>query len=277
MVKDSFTGKRALITGGASGIGRATAIRLMKAGCKVVIADLNTDAGGALERDFPDAAVFHHCDVTIEADLVGAVETAERLWGGLDILFNNAGMGGAREGLETISLDAWNETLAVLLTGPLLGIKHAAPVMRRGGGGVIVNTASVAGRESGWGPMTYSVAKGALIHLTTLAAAELGRSNIRVNAILPGLIATGIFSIGQSAEETERRQQEIQVRARDVQPIPKPGSADDVAALVAFLCSDDAAFISGAHVSIDGGLGTGQRHAWDPAVISPVRKILDEL
>lgn len=270
-----LAGKRAVVTGGCSGIGLATVRRLIADGASVLVADRDVEGGRRLVDECGERLIFEPCDVAVEAQVAHVIREADHRLGGLDILFNNAGLGGAGGTVEAVSEIEWNATFAVLLNGPLFGIKYAAPVMRRGGGGAIINTASIAGRESGWGPLAYSVAKAALLHLTTLTAADLGRSNIRVNAVVPGLIATAIFGADGVPGEAARLQARVSAMAQDVQPVPRAGSADDVAEIVAFLGSDRARFISGAQVAVDGALATGQRHAWDARVLSPVRQILD--
>jgi len=146
-----------------------------------------------------------------------------------------------------MTVEGWDATFALLVRGPALGMKHALPLMRERGGGSIINTASIAGMQAGWGPLAYSTAKGAVIHMTRCAAAELSPQKIRVNAICPGLIATSIFgtALGLPREGADQMAAMIAERAAGVQPVPKAGLPADIAAAALYLASDDSAFVSG--------------------------------
>jgi len=269
-------GKVALITGGCSGIGLGTVELFLAEGARVVAADVQDDKGAMLAARFPDTLSYLHCDVTAEADIAAACALAQSAFGGLDILFNNAGHGGWPGGVETMTVEGWDATFALLVRGPALGMKHAAPLMRERGGGSIINTASVAGMQAGWGPLAYSTAKGAVIHMTRCAAAELSPQKIRVNAICPGLIATSIFgtALGLSREGADQMAAMIVERAAGVQPIPKPGLPADIAAAALYLASDDSAFVSGTHLVVDGAITVGSPHSWSPAAPSPFATIM---
>ena len=197
--------KVALITGGASGIGEGTVRLFAREGASVVIADIHDDQGARLAAELGARAAYVHTDVSREADVQGAVAEAVRRFGRLDCIFNNAGFGGVGGRIEAIDIAGFDQTIGVLLRGVLLGMKHAAPVMKRQGGGSIISTASVAGLTAGFGPHVYSAAKAAVIQLTKTVAMELGEHNIRVNCICPGGIATPIFGkgLGMSAEQAE--------------------------------------------------------------------------
>ncbi|HLZ82933.1 MAG TPA: SDR family oxidoreductase, partial [Caulobacteraceae bacterium] len=264
-------GKVALITGGCSGIGLGTVELFLGEGARVVAADVQDDKGAMLEKRFPDALRYIHCDVTAEADIAAACALANSAFGGLDILFNNAGHAGLQGGVEAITIEAWDATFALLLRGPALGMKHALPLMRARGGGSIINTASIAGLQAGWGPLAYSTAKGAVIHMTRCAAAELSPQKIRVNAICPGLIATSIFgtALGLPREGADQMAAMIAERAAGAQPVPKAGLPADIAAAALYLASDDSAFVSGTHIVVDGAITVGGRHAWDATAESP--------
>ena len=264
-----FTGKRAVVTGGASGIGRATAQRLADEGAQVVIGDID-DAGGQQIADTSNGRiVFRHCDVTSEADIAALLQIADDA-GGLDILFNNAGAGGARDPIDTISADDWDHTMALLLRSVALGIRHAAPLMAKRGGGAIVNTSSVSALGTGYAPTAYSAAKAGVLHLTKLAAANLAKDHIRVNAVVPGFITTNIFTRGLDLDDAKNAQANAMIAqvAAESQPIRRAGRAEDIAAAVAFLASDDASFVTGTHILVDGGLTIGTRASWDPAAPS---------
>ncbi len=245
-------GKVAAITGGASGIGKATALRLLSEGASVVIGDYNEETGRATMEDtrgagLGDSVRFSRIDVAREEDVEGLMASAVEHFGRLDIAFNNAGVGGAFGPISDIDLGDWDYTVGIMLTGVFLGIKHAARIMKRqGDGGVIVNTASVAGVGGGCGPHAYSACKAAVINLTNTTAVELAGHRIRVTAICPGAINTPLINLGNPEGMG-------QVYG-DVQPWYRCGTPDDVAGLVAFLCTDEAEFISGTHILIDGAL-----------------------
>jgi NAD(P)-dependent dehydrogenase (short-subunit alcohol dehydrogenase family) len=155
-------------------------------------------------------------------------------------------------------------------------MKHATPLMQARGGGSIINTASIAGLEAGWGPVAYSTAKGAVIHLSRVAAAQLGRDKIRVNAICPGLIATSIFgaSIGLPRQVADQMAARVAETAPKFQPIAKAGMPEDIARACLYLASDASVFVTGTHLVVDGGITTGDRHAWDPEAVSPILQLL---
>jgi NAD(P)-dependent dehydrogenase (short-subunit alcohol dehydrogenase family) len=265
-------GKVALITGGCSGIGLGTVELFVAEGAQVVAADLQADKGAALEARFKDKVRFAKCDVTQEADIAAAVQLAVSAFGGLDILFNNAGAGGTMGGVEDMSAAEWDRTFALLVRGPMLGMKHAVPAMKARGGGSIINTASIAGLQAGWGPLAYSTAKCAVIHLSKVASAELAPQRIRVNAICPGLIATSIFgaSLGLPIAVADQMAARVAEVAPAMQPIPKAGVPDDIAQMALFLGSDASSFVTGGHFVVDGGITIGSRHAWDPTAPSPL-------
>ena len=261
-----FAGKRAVVTGGASGIGRATALRLANEGASVVVADIDAEGGSALAAASQGRIVFRHTDVT-QADQIEALMHAADAAGGLDILFNNAGAGGAREPIDQIAPDDWDRTMALLLRSVALGIRYAAPLMAQRGGGAIVNTSSVSALGTGYAPTAYSTAKAGVLHLTKMAAANLAGSRIRVNAVVPGFVLTGIFTRNLDLDAGRREQADAMIArtAAKAQPIQRTGRPEDIAAAVAFLASDDAAFVTGTHILVDGGLTIGTRGSWDPA------------
>ena len=268
-------GKVALVTGGCSGIGLGTVELFVAEGAKVLAADVQDSKGAALELRFPHAVRYAHCDVTAEDDIAGACALASEAFGGLDILFNNAGHAGLPGGLETLTVEGWDQTFALLVRGPALGMKHARPLMLARGGGSIINTASVAGLQAGWGPIAYSAAKAAVIHLSRCAAAELSPHRVRVNAICPGLIATSIFgtALGMPREGADQMAALVAQNAHVAQPVPKPGLPEDIARAALYLASDDSLFVTGTYLLVDGGLTVGGRHAWDPAAGSPFAQI----
>ncbi|MDB5449063.1 MAG: linX, partial [Phenylobacterium sp.] len=163
-------GKVAVITGGVSGIGLGTVELFAAEGCQIIAADIQDEKGRMLEQRFPGQVRYAHCDVTSEAEIAAALNLAKAEFGGLDILFNNAGISDGMRVIAEIEADTWSWIFDVLVRGPALGMKYAAPLMLERGGGSIINTASIAGLQAGWGPIAYSSAKAAVIHMSRCAA-----------------------------------------------------------------------------------------------------------
>lgn len=251
-------GKVAVITGAASGLGEATA-RLMHAeGASVLLADIQDDRGRRVAAELGDRSRYLHCDVTSEAGVAGAVDTAVREFGRLDCMFNNAGIVGAHGGIDEIPIEEYEFTMAVLLRSAFLGMKHAARVMKPQHSGVILNTASIGGLQGGLGPHVYGAAKGAVIALTRNVAAELGAWSIRVNAIAPGKILTPMNAASLVGDPDAMDEAREAFRTRT--PLPgRIGVADDIAHAALWLASDDAGFVSGHVLVVDGGLTTGSK------------------
>ena len=259
-----FAGKRAVVTGAASGIGRATALRLAEEGASVLIGDIDAAGGEALASESGGRIAFQRTDVTDPAQIEALMATAGHA-GGLDLLVNNAGAGGARATLGEMTADDWDRTQHLLLRSVAMGMRYAAPLMA-GRGGAIVNISSVSAMGSGYAPVAYSTAKAGVLHLSRLAAADLAAQKIRVNAVVPGFIVTNIFtsSVGVPAEQVEAVKGAIAQGAARAQPVARAGRPEDIAAAVAFLLSDDAGFITGTHLLVDGGMLVGTRPSWDP-------------
>jgi NAD(P)-dependent dehydrogenase (short-subunit alcohol dehydrogenase family) len=269
-----LSGKVAVVTGGCSGIGLATVERFVAEGARVLLADVRD--GASIATRLGQNARFRRCDVTRDSDIAGVMADAVEAWGRLDIVFNNAGAGGARAPIDEISAEEWDGTQALLLRSVALGIRHAATHMKPGGGGAIINTASIAGLQAGFSPIAYAVAKAGVIHLSKVAAAELARYRIRVNAICPGYILTNIFtaSTGIAGEAADRVKAALSGMAPRVQPVSEAGDARHIADACVFLASEEAAFVTGTHLVVDGGLTIGPRHSWDPETPSPIRQAI---
>ncbi len=253
-------GKVAVITGSASGIGNAAVRLFVEEGSRVVIADIQDSKGEQLAEELGALVDYVHTDVSQEADIKVAIERAMTRFGRLDCLYNNAGLGGVSGPIEEIPVAGYDSTMGVLLRGVFLGMKHAAPIMKRQGSGSIISTASIAGLQAGYGPHIYSAAKAAVIHLTRSVAMELGESGVRVNCICPGGIATPIFgkALGLSIEEADQTIEAMQSVLANLQPIRRSGLPEDIARAALWLASDDASFVNGHALVVDGGLTGGR-------------------
>jgi NAD(P)-dependent dehydrogenase (short-subunit alcohol dehydrogenase family) len=247
-----LVGRTALITGGGSGIGAGTARRFVTEGCRVVIADVQVDAGSVLAAQLGEGACFVHCDVSREEDVAGAVDLAVERFGQLDVMFNNAGVIGATGPVALSVMEDVDFTIAVILRGTFLGMKHAARVMEPNRSGVILSTSSPAGLVGGMGAHAYSACKAAVIGLTMSVAAELRPKGIRVNAIVPGAVVTPMTAdivVGNPAD-LDGATEALQADAL----MSRPGLPEDIAAGALYLASDDAAFVTGSTLMVDGGL-----------------------
>lgn len=245
-------GKVAVITGGASGIGEASVRRFVAEGARVVIADLLDARGEALAAELGAAAVYAHTDVRDEARVKGAIDTAVRRFGRLDCMFNNAGIGGVSGPIARTDMDAYEETMAVLLRGVVLGMKHAAPILSQQGSGTIISTASIAGLQRGQGAHIYSAAKAAVINLTRSVALELGERGVRVNCICPGGIATPLVLDNPRLLSSVPREMRVAGMAQ-MQPIRRAGQPLDIAQAALWLASDESSFVTGQAIVVDGG------------------------
>lgn len=276
MSMQSLDGKVAVITGAASGIGLATVERFVEAGARVLAADVQAEAGEALAQRFSGVVKFQRCDVTQTAQLRAAIDGAAAHFGGLDILFSNAGAGGSLAGVENFDEAAWDATQALLLKSVAAGAAYAVPHMRRRGGGSIINTSSVSALQAGYAPLCYSVAKAGVLHFTRVAAAELAPQRIRINAIVPGFIATNIFGgiMNLSAEQAREFVAQIAERSGTANPVGRSGLPRDIAEAALFLASDAAGFMTGTHLTVDGGLTIGPRHAWDLNAAGPMTDVM---
>ena len=270
-------GKVAVITGGASGIGAATARRFVDEGARVLIADLQEDVASKLAGELGASVAALRCNVAREADVARVMEAAIERWGRIDVLFNNAGFGGASGPLDQTAVEDYDLTMDVLLKSVFLGIKHVSPHMKAQRSGSIINTASVCAFEAGIGNQLYSVAKAGVVMLTKTAAIELAEHDVRVNAVCPGYIATPLAAgrplAEHEADSVERALGRLRERTQGNQPLARSGEAEDIANMVTFLASDDSAWVTGQAMVVDGGLLAGKPWRDLPAWITSQRDI----
>ena len=245
---DRLEGRVALITGAASGIGKATAQRLVEEGAAVLVTDIQVEAGEATVKELNDAggrAAFFKHDVTSESDWAAACAKAVEEFGALDILVNNAGMGDIKP-IEDTTLAEWDRTVAIDQTGVFLGMKVAAPHLKRSEHAWVINISSIFGASGGFGVSpAYHAAKGAVRTLTKNVALHWATEGVRVNSIHPGFIATPILE--------QSRNTPIWDGMTALTPMGRLGRPEDIAAGVAYLAGDDAAFVTGLELYIDGG------------------------
>lgn len=242
-------GKTAIITGGGGGIGRSTAIRFAKEGARVAVADIDSTIGEETVRLIKEdggEAIFVKTDVTDSEQIKALINTTTSTFGALHILFNNAGVGNSEVRSVDLSEEEWDRVIDINLKGVFLGIKYAIPELIKAGGGAIINTSSLLGLKGQKYVSAYNASKAGVVMLTQNASLEYGNYNIRVNAIAPGVIDTSIIDHWKQDE----RKWPIISRANALRRI---GTPDEVANAVLFLASDEASFITGTTLSVDGG------------------------
>jgi meso-butanediol dehydrogenase/(S,S)-butanediol dehydrogenase/diacetyl reductase len=252
-VMNRFAGKVIVVTGGASGIGAAAARRFHAEGASVLITDVNDAMGQTLASDLGQhRAVYRRVDVAQWEDVERMVQDAVSTFGRLDVLFNNAGIGSFAT-TPDITLEEWRRVIDIDLNGVFYGCRAAIPVMRKQGSGAIINTASISGLSGDFGFAAYNAAKGAVINYTRAAAIDHAREGIRINAVCPGPVATPIVAAINDMPAVKKEWDERVPMGRFANP-------EEIASVVAFLASDDASFMTGAIIAVDGGVTahTGQ-------------------
>jgi NAD(P)-dependent dehydrogenase (short-subunit alcohol dehydrogenase family) len=273
-----LNGKIAVITGATSGIGLKTAEIFVAEGAKIVIAGRRAPEGEALAKQLGPDCIFRQTDVTQEDQVRALIGTAVDKFGRIDCLFNNAGGPAQTGGIEGLDVARFDAGMATLVRSVMLGMKHAAPHMRKQGSGSIINNGSIAGRLAGFSSsVVYGAAKAAVIHLTKCVAMELGEAGIRVNSISPGAIATGIFgkALGLSVEAAEKTPDTMREIYKTAQPIQRAGLPEDIAYAAVFLASDESSFINGNDLVVDGGITGGRNWTAQQQGLAAMRKAFD--
>ena len=254
----------AVITGGSSGIGKATVELFIKEGARVVFGDILDERGDTIAEELGENATYIHTNVRLESDIKALLDYTVDKHGKIDILYNNAGFGGAIGLVEDIPTDAFDVSMEVLFRSVFLGIKFVAPIMKKQGSGSIITTSSIAGIHVE-GLHIYSAAKAAIIQFTHSVAKELGEYGVRVNCICPGVIATPIFgkSFGLSQEQSERMAEMMKTRSgeSDNQSINRSGLPEDIAKAALWLATDDSGFVNGHALIVDGGFVGGLKYS----------------
>ena len=252
-------GKVTVITGGASGIGKAAARLFEKEGAKVVIGDVQEELSKNLVNELGKNVIFKYTNVGQEEDMQSLISTAVDKFGRLDCIFNNAAIGGAGGPIDEIPMMGFDVTMAVNLRSVFMGMKFAAAVMKQQMSGNIISTASIAGHRTGFGGHIYSACKAAIIQMTRTVAIELGPWNIRANCICPGGIVTSIFgrALGLDQAESEASYKDISDVFKDLQALPRPGTPEDIAKAALWLASEDSSFVNGAAINVDGAVPDG--------------------
>jgi NAD(P)-dependent dehydrogenase (short-subunit alcohol dehydrogenase family) len=266
--------KVAVITGAASGIGAGTARLFVDEGASVVIADFQADAGQALSDELGDRARFIKADVTREDNVAAAVDLAVREFGRLDCIINNAGIIGAIGPIGDTTAEAWDTTIAILLRGVFLGMKHAARVMIPQKSGCILSVSSSAGMMGGLGPHAYTAAKHAVVGLTKSVASELSKHGIRVNAVAPGSMVTAMSSAVVTGDPTNEN--DTAAALEETSPLGIAGLPIDTANGLLYLASDEARYVTGHTLVIDAGQTTasteGEFHEQEADVLREAGK-----
>jgi NAD(P)-dependent dehydrogenase (short-subunit alcohol dehydrogenase family) len=259
---DELDGKVAVVTGGASGIGRGIVERFLTEGAKVVIADVQHELGEALAADAGADALFHHTDVGDQAQVGRLVTTTVERFGGLHVMVNNAGISSPlKKGLFHEDLEEFDRVMRVNLLGVMAGTREAARQMAEHGGGSIINMSSIGGVQPGGGVTSYRASKAAVIHFSKCAAIELAHYEVRVNCIAPGNIPTPLLQTAATDEDRERLgrfEAKIRQQMRDDRPLKREGTPDDVAEAVLYFATDRSRYVTGTVLPVDGGTVAGK-------------------
>jgi NAD(P)-dependent dehydrogenase (short-subunit alcohol dehydrogenase family) len=270
-------GKVAIITGGTSGIGASTAELFVAEGAKVVFTGRRKAEGDAVAKHIGSGATFVRADATSEADWERVMRLTLDRHGRLDALFNNAGGPAPTGSIESVPVAGFDAAMALLVRSVMLGMKHAAPIMKRQRAGSIINNGSVAAHLAGYSTsMIYGAAKAAVVHLTRCVAMELGEHGVRVNSISPGAIATGILAkaLGATPSRADGMADKLKAAFATAQPIPRAGIPDDIAQCACWLASDRSTFVNGEDIVIDGGQIRGRFYSPHQASIRQTRSML---
>ena len=260
-VVNELDGKVAIVTGGASGIGRGLVERFVAEGARVVIADVETDRGEALAASLGSAAVFRRTDVSDPEQVVALVSGAVEKFGGLHVMVNNAGISSPLRKLLDDDLTDFHRVMGVNVLGVMAGTRDAARHMTEHGGGSIINITSIGGIQAGGGVMIYRASKAAVIQFTKAAAIELAYHEIRVNAIAPGNIPTPILGksgAGMDPEQLKQFEARIRETMREDRPLKREGTPDDVAEAALYFATDRSRYVTGTVLPVDGGTVAGK-------------------
>lgn len=251
---DNLVGKVAVVTGGSSGIGLASAEAFVAEGARVVIGDIQDERGRAAVERLGDAAHYLHVDVRDDEQVGALVDAAVERFGRIDVMFNNAAAAGDTSPITELGPEGLDASLRVIVGSAVSGHRYAARAFAaQGGGGSIITTSSGAGLQGGWASAGYVIGKHAVIGLVRHAAAELGPLGIRSNAICPGITMTPVMAIGIARDRKPAFLDELGIALRDEQPIKRVGQPDDIAAAAVFLASDMSRFVNGVALPVDGG------------------------
>jgi NAD(P)-dependent dehydrogenase (short-subunit alcohol dehydrogenase family) len=243
----------AVVTGGASGMGRATALLFAREGARVVVGDVDAESGASLEAEARAAGgeiAFRRCDVSVEADVAALVGLAESRFGKLDTIFNNAGIEQPVTASEDVTEALFERVIDVNLKGTFFGCKHAIPALMRNGGGTIVNNSSVSAFANVGGNLSYAASKGGIMSMTRVIAIEYAARNIRCNAINPGVIDTGMNRRNLELAEDKAAMEQ---RWRAITPLGRMGTGEEIGEAVLYLASKQSSFVTGIGLVIDGG------------------------
>ena len=270
-------GKVAIVTGGTSGIGASTAELFVAEGAKVVFTGRRKPEGEAVAKRIGTGVTFVPADATSEADWRRVMQLTLDRHGRLDVLFNNAGGPAPTGSIESVPVDGFDAAMALLVRSVMLGMKHAAPIMKRQRAGSIINNGSVAAHLAGYSTsMIYGAAKAAVVHLTRCVAMELGEHSVRVNSISPGAIATGILAkaLGMDPSRADGVAEQLKTAFAAVQPIPRAGVPDDIAQCACWLASDRSTFVNGEDIVVDGGQIRGRFYSPHQASVRQTKSML---